>query len=156
MAGSLAPVMYWAVRATLCFVLQSDAKPLSYQVVMQTVKMFSMVQLYNFLRIWWPITKRMWSHVSFMTVGVCGQWLFLSDVDTEELEPFDPALLQPRCEWECARPSVSIICHTGCTANCIVRNDMSILVLFVPLEVTRYQRPDLWLDYHHAWLALFG
>ena len=45
MAGSLAPVMYWAVRTTLYSVLQLEAGQLPYQVVMQPVRMLSMVQL---------------------------------------------------------------------------------------------------------------
>ena len=35
MAGSLAPVMYWAVRTTLCSALRSEAEQLPYQAVMQ-------------------------------------------------------------------------------------------------------------------------
>ena len=38
MAGSSAPVMYWAVCTTLCSALRSEAEQLSYQVVMQPVK----------------------------------------------------------------------------------------------------------------------
>ena len=49
MAGSLAPVMYWAECTTLCTALRSDAKQLPYQVVMQPVKMLSMLQRDNFL-----------------------------------------------------------------------------------------------------------
>ena len=41
MAGSSAPVMYWAVRTTLCSTLRSDLKQLPYQAVMQPVKMLS-------------------------------------------------------------------------------------------------------------------
>ena len=37
MAGSSAPVMYWAVRTTLCSALWSDAEQLPYQAVMQPV-----------------------------------------------------------------------------------------------------------------------
>ena len=48
MAGSLAPVMYWAVHTTLCSGLWSDAEQLPYQVVTQPVSMLSMVQLSNF------------------------------------------------------------------------------------------------------------
>ncbi|XP_024287663.1 uroplakin-3b-like protein 1 isoform X1 [Oncorhynchus tshawytscha] len=48
MAGSSAPVMYWAVLATLYCVLCSGALQFLYQAVMQPVKMLSMVQLYNF------------------------------------------------------------------------------------------------------------
>ena len=51
MAGSLAPVMYWAIHTTLCSALRSEAEQLPYQAVMQPIKMLSMVQLYNFLRI---------------------------------------------------------------------------------------------------------
>jgi hypothetical protein len=40
-----APVTYWAVRATLCSALLSDAEQLPYQAVMQLVRMLSMVQL---------------------------------------------------------------------------------------------------------------
>ena len=36
MAGSLAPVMYWAVRITLCSALRSEAKQLPYQAVMKS------------------------------------------------------------------------------------------------------------------------
>ena len=39
MAGSLAPVMYWAVRTTLCSALRSEAEQLPYQAVMQPVRM---------------------------------------------------------------------------------------------------------------------
>ena len=35
MAGSLAPVMYWAVRSTLCSALRSEAELLPCQAVMQ-------------------------------------------------------------------------------------------------------------------------
>ena len=35
MAGSLAPVMYWAVRTTLCSALRSEAEQLPYQAVTQ-------------------------------------------------------------------------------------------------------------------------
>ena len=35
MAGSLAPVMYWAGHTTLCSALRSDAEQLPYQAVMQ-------------------------------------------------------------------------------------------------------------------------
>ena len=44
-AVGLAPVMYWAVRTTLYSVLWSDAEQLSYQSVMQPIRMLSMVQL---------------------------------------------------------------------------------------------------------------
>ena len=37
MAGSLAPVKYWAVCTTLCSALRSDAEQLPYQAVMQPV-----------------------------------------------------------------------------------------------------------------------
>ena len=43
MAGSSTPVMYWAVRTTLCSILRSDAEQLPYQVGMQPVEMLSMV-----------------------------------------------------------------------------------------------------------------
>ena len=36
MAGSLAPVMYWAVRTTLRSALRSEVEQLPYQAVMQT------------------------------------------------------------------------------------------------------------------------
>ena len=39
MAGSLAPVMYWAARTTLYSALRSEAEQLQYQAVMQPVKM---------------------------------------------------------------------------------------------------------------------
>ena len=55
MAESLAPVMYWDVHITLCSALWSDVKHLPYQAVMLLVRMLSMVQLYNFLRIWGPM-----------------------------------------------------------------------------------------------------
>jgi hypothetical protein len=51
MVGSLAPVTYWG---HLCGAFRSDDKQLPYQAVMQPVRMLSMVQLYNFLRIWGP------------------------------------------------------------------------------------------------------
>ena len=35
MAGSLSPVMYWAIRPTLCSALWSDNEQLPYQEVMQ-------------------------------------------------------------------------------------------------------------------------
>ena len=35
MVGSFAPVMYWAIRTTLCSSLQSDAEQSPYQAVMQ-------------------------------------------------------------------------------------------------------------------------
>jgi hypothetical protein len=43
--------MYWAVLITFPIALQSGALQLPYQAVMQSVKMLSMVKLYNFLRI---------------------------------------------------------------------------------------------------------
>ena len=51
MAGSLAPVMYKAVHTTLCCALQSEAEQLPHQAVMQPVRMLSIVQLKNLLRI---------------------------------------------------------------------------------------------------------
>jgi hypothetical protein len=57
MAGSLAPVMYWAVCGTLCSTLRSEAEQLPYQAVMQPIRMLSMVQLYNFLRTWGTIAN---------------------------------------------------------------------------------------------------
>ena len=62
MARSLAQVMYWAARTTLCSALWSDAEQLPYQAGMQpvrvlSVRMLSMVQLYNFLRIWEPMSN---------------------------------------------------------------------------------------------------
>uniref|UniRef100_A0A4W5PPX6 Complement C4B (Chido/Rodgers blood group) n=1 Tax=Hucho hucho TaxID=62062 RepID=A0A4W5PPX6_9TELE len=51
MAGSLAPVMYWAVRITLCSALRSEAEQLPYQAVMQPVRMLSMVQTWSFLSV---------------------------------------------------------------------------------------------------------
>ena len=48
MAGSLTPVMYWAVRTTLCSALRSEAEQLPYQAVMQPARTLSMVQLYHF------------------------------------------------------------------------------------------------------------
>ena len=38
MTGSFAPVMYWAVRTTLCSALQSEAEQFTYQAVMQPVR----------------------------------------------------------------------------------------------------------------------
>ena len=38
MAGSLAPVIYWAVRTTLCSALWSEDVQLPYQTVMQPVQ----------------------------------------------------------------------------------------------------------------------
>ena len=51
MAGSSAPVMYWAVLTTLSSALRSDALQLTYEAVMQPVKMLSMVQLLEDLRV---------------------------------------------------------------------------------------------------------
>jgi hypothetical protein len=45
MAGSLAPVMYWFIRTTVCSALWSDAEQLPYQAGMQLVRMLLMVQL---------------------------------------------------------------------------------------------------------------
>ena len=45
MAGSLAPVMYWAVRTTLCSILRLEAEQLPDQAVRQPARMLSMVQL---------------------------------------------------------------------------------------------------------------
>jgi hypothetical protein len=39
MVGSLAPVIYWAVRTTLCSALWMEAELLPYQAVMQPVSM---------------------------------------------------------------------------------------------------------------------
>ena len=50
MAGILAPVMYWAIRTTLCSALRSEAEQLPYQAVM-----LSIVQLQNLLRILGPM-----------------------------------------------------------------------------------------------------
>ena len=41
----LAPMIYWAVRTTLCSALQLEAEQLPYQEVMQQVRMLSIVQL---------------------------------------------------------------------------------------------------------------
>ena len=38
MAGSLAPVMYWAIRTILCSALRSVGEELPYQTVMQPVR----------------------------------------------------------------------------------------------------------------------
>ena len=51
MTGSSDPVMYWAVCITLCRAMLSRMVLLPYQAVMQPVKMLSMAQLYNLLRI---------------------------------------------------------------------------------------------------------
>ena len=37
--GSMAPMMYWAVRTALCSALRSEAEQLPYQAVMQLVRM---------------------------------------------------------------------------------------------------------------------
>ena len=51
MAGSLAPVMYWAIRTTLCSALRSDAKQLPYQVAIQTDALIgAAVELFEELR----------------------------------------------------------------------------------------------------------
>ena len=71
-------MMYWAICTTLCSALRSDAEQLPYQPVMQLVRMLSMVQLYNFLRIWEPM-QNIFSLLSgnricralFTTVLVC-------------------------------------------------------------------------------------
>ena len=47
--GKLAPVMYWAVRTTLCSALQLEVEQLPYQVVMETVRMLSIVTAFLFL-----------------------------------------------------------------------------------------------------------
>ena len=44
-AGSLAPVMFWAILTTLCSALRSDAEQLLYRAVMQLFRMHSIVQL---------------------------------------------------------------------------------------------------------------
>ena len=53
MAGSLAPVMYWAVRTTLYSALRSEAMQLPYQAVMQPVGALdgAAVELFEDLRI---------------------------------------------------------------------------------------------------------
>ena len=78
MAGGLVPVMYWAIRPTLCSALRSDAEQLPHQAVMQPFRMLSMVQLENFLRIWGPmpnifslLTGKRYCHALFTTVLVC-------------------------------------------------------------------------------------
>ena len=43
-------MMYWAIRTTLCRALRLRAVQLPYQVLMQSDKMLSMVQLYQFLK----------------------------------------------------------------------------------------------------------
>ena len=70
--------MYWAVRTTLCSALRSDTEQLTYQAVMQPVRMLLMVQLENLLRIWGHMSnlfsllrgKRFCSAL-FTTVLVC-------------------------------------------------------------------------------------
>ena len=52
MAGSLAPVMYWAVCTAICSALWSEAEQLPYQTVMQPVRMLSMLQLYVTVFLW--------------------------------------------------------------------------------------------------------
>ena len=49
MAGSSAPVMYGAVRTTLCWALRLDAEQLPYQAVMQPVN-GAAVELFEDLR----------------------------------------------------------------------------------------------------------
>ena len=103
MAGSLAPVMYWVVRTTLCSALWLDAEQLPYQAVMQPVTMFSMVQLQNFLRIWGPMPNlfsllrgKRCCRALFTTVLVClDHDSFIGDVDTKELETLDPLHCSP-------------------------------------------------------------
>ena len=51
MAGSLAPVMYWAVHTTLCSALLSKAEQLLYQAVMQPVTDGAAVEPFEDLRI---------------------------------------------------------------------------------------------------------
>ena len=46
MAGSLAPVMYWAVRTTLCSALRLEAEQLPYQAVMQPALDSAAVKLF--------------------------------------------------------------------------------------------------------------
>ena len=50
MAGSLAPVMYWAVRTTLCSALRSEAKQLQYQAVMNHALDGAAVEAFEDLR----------------------------------------------------------------------------------------------------------
>ena len=47
MAGSLAPVMYWAVHTTLCSALQSEAEQLPYQAGMQPGSDGAAVELFE-------------------------------------------------------------------------------------------------------------
>jgi hypothetical protein len=49
MSGSSAPVMYWAIRTTLCSAMRLDDKQLPYQALMQPVKMLSVVHLLHLL-----------------------------------------------------------------------------------------------------------
>ena len=74
----LVSVMYLAVRTTLSSGLSLDAEQLQYQAVMQPVRLLSMVQLYNFWRIWGPMPNlfrllggKRHCHALFMTVLVC-------------------------------------------------------------------------------------
>ena len=51
MEGSFVSVMYWAMSTTLLRALRSETKQLPYQAVMQPLRMLSIVQLNNLLRI---------------------------------------------------------------------------------------------------------
>ena len=75
MAGSLAPVVYWGIRTTLC---SAFVEQLPYQAVMHLVKILSMVQLLNLLKIWGPMPNlfsllkgKMCCCALFMIVLVC-------------------------------------------------------------------------------------
>jgi hypothetical protein len=50
MAGSLAPVMYWAVHTTLSSVLRSEAEQLPYPAVMQPALDVAAVETFEDLR----------------------------------------------------------------------------------------------------------
>ena len=52
MAGSLAPVTYWAVRTSLCSALRLEAEQLPYQAVMQPALDGAAVELFEDLRIY--------------------------------------------------------------------------------------------------------
>ena len=99
MAGSLAPVIYWAVCTTFCSALRSDAEQLPYQAVMQPASMLSDAVVEPFEDLGTYATSLHSPEgekvLSCPLLGVFGPRSLVGDVDTKELETLDPLHYSP-------------------------------------------------------------
>ena len=116
MAGSSAPVMYGAVRITLCSIMRSSAvlltKP-SNELASRDALNCTAVDIFEDLRAHAkpfqpPEGEELLSRLLHDYVHVCGPLKVLSDLDTEELEALDPLPCSSvDVDVGVARPSVS-------------------------------------------------